>query len=49
MDLANDHRVRHLTEQIQHEPDQAKLLELVNELCRILDDHKAGKPAESKR
>jgi len=46
MDLANDERIKRLTEQIRHEKDPNKVLELTQELCRILDI--ARKPPESK-
>jgi hypothetical protein len=48
MDLANDERVKSLTEQIQHEKDNHKVLALVQELCRILDGGSDGKPPKRK-
>jgi hypothetical protein len=40
MDLAHDERAVHLNEQIQKEKDPAKLLELANELLKLLDEKK---------
>jgi hypothetical protein len=49
MDLANDEPVKRLTEQIQHEKDPDKILQLTQELRRILDGSSDGKSLESKR
>lgn len=38
MDLANDERIRKINDQIQIEKDPAKLGELVQEMCRLLDE-----------
>jgi len=38
MDIANDERIQQLNEQIQTEEDPEKLMALVSELERILDE-----------
>ena len=38
MDLANDERIREINNQIQIEKDPGKLGELVEEMCRLLDE-----------
>ena len=48
-DLANDERLKRLTRQIQQEKDLNKVLQLTQELCRVLDGGSEGKPPESKR
>lgn len=37
MDLADDERIKRLSEQIQHETDRDKVLKLTQELVRLLD------------
>ena len=42
MDLANEERIQSLNEQIQNEKDPEKVISLVDELARLLDDGTAG-------
>jgi len=41
MDLAND-AIRKISEQIQHETDPTRLLDLATELTRLLDQQRAS-------
>jgi len=42
MDLANDERIQRLNEQIQSEKDPNKVISLIDELARLLDDGAPG-------
>jgi len=46
MDLAND-EIREITEQIQAERDSSRLIALVEELVRLLDEQPASKRSRS--
>lgn len=43
MDLANDERLKRLTDQIEHEKDPHRVLELAQELLRLLDGGPEGR------
>ena len=43
MDLANDERLKRLTDQIEHEKDPHRVLELAQELLRLLDGAPEGR------
>jgi hypothetical protein len=49
MDLANDARIKRLSDQIQQERDPEKLLQLSLELARLLDGEGNFKPPDAER
>jgi hypothetical protein len=48
MDLADDEHIKQLAARIQRETDRDKVVELAQELCRLVDAKRDGKPQDSK-